>query len=60
MALSPQEKESLRKGLDMVRANNIKMVRANPRSMAKYVDKTFAEMKQDVRAHCCGTCRLRY
>ncbi len=46
--LSSREKATLRQGLDTTRESRVKTVRANPKAMAKYVDKTFDGMDKDV------------
>ncbi len=51
--LSSREKTSLTEGLKIVRTTRVKMVRANPKAIAKYADTTFADMEKDVSTYHC-------
>ncbi len=46
--LNSSEKNILRQGLDKTQEKRVKLVRSNPKAMAKYVDKTFDDMDRDV------------
>ncbi|RDX47042.1 hypothetical protein OH76DRAFT_1318693, partial [Lentinus brumalis] len=45
--LNSSEKNILRQGLDKTQEKRVKLVRSNPKAMAKYVDKTFDDMDRD-------------